>query len=693
MTFDRRAFLRLGSFAAACTLLLRQPGADAASTESKLPTERKSFCVDVGPLVGADSTITDFSGFHYCSAVDSLLLFGGGNAATPEDVVLRFPIEALKWSGDYTATPKSTMLQLQDGKYRYLTKNKFWSAPGAVPPIRPVSRHTYSGFIWSEAIRRMVLPMQNGGTYYGFSNETVGGTVAEYDPVTRTWEDTGVDGCPGELAFCEDPVSGVIVAHSSEMFRVYDPRRRVWTANLPNGTPNFGYAANLVYYPPNDRFYYISRNIDPNVRSVRVWEYELDRRRLRPIYRVPIGANGGEPMPTNWRPSPKGGITGTAFAYDAKNKLIVGGLFDGTMLGFRPNGDGTGTWLQHPAPEATQQTFYCMDYVPRIDTHLLICEVHGKGKRTFAFRWDPSEASPTVDPLGNLPRATITPAAESLQGACDVARVVTLGPGALLGVQASAHPRNPVQITGQDTKLISGGIEGKGIIVTGVDTTLVSLDISGATVNDGNGAGVRHEGGALSLRHVALHDCQNGILGPARDIPASVAMDACEVHDNGTGTGQTHGVYIGRISRFDCINSRFRDTNIGHHVKSRAAATSIRNCEIGMNFDGNESYNVDIPDGGDAVISNCVMRQGPRTDNSIMVNYGSEPHVYSGGSLRIERCRFESKAGGIGIRNALAQVVAEIRDCDFIGLEKPIVGAHIMRNCRLDGHRLPDVGT
>jgi hypothetical protein len=691
MTLDRRQFLRLCALAGGAAFPFHANRVGAAQRAVVLPLDRESFCVEVAPVTGAAASITDYSGFHYCPAADALLFFGGGHAATPEDVVLRFPIDSLRWSADYPATPKGTMLESDSGLYRHLTQGKFWSVPGAVPPIRPISRHTYSGFIWSSAISRMILPMGNNGTYYGFTNETTGGNVAEYDPETRTWEDTGVAGCSAAQAYCEDPISGHIIAHSAGTFRIYDARRRQWAANLRlNGIPHFGIAANLVYYPPNDRFYYFGREVDPTVRTARVWEYEFDRTNLVPIYRVPKGSYRGEPMETNWRPSPKGGAE-TAFAYDVKNRLIVGGLVDGTMLAFQPNSDGTGTWLQQPAPGATQQTFHCMDYVPRVNAHFLICEVRGKGKTTFAFRWDPSQARATVDPLGSTPRANIAPPADSLQAACDISETVTLGLGVLFGAQANAHPHKPVHIKGQDTKLVSGGAEGKGIIVTSVDTTLESLDISGATVEDGNGAGVRHEGGALVLTRVALHHCQNGILGPARDTPATVVMKDCKIHDNGTGTGQTHGVYIGRIARFQCINSQFWNTSVGHHVKSRAAVTTIQACEIGVNFDGNESYNVDIPVGGEATISECVLRQGPRTDNPIMVNYGSEPRAYEGGSLRVERCRFESKIGGTGIRNALANVVIQVQDCDFVGVTRPVVGLYAMRNCRLDGRPLPDI--
>jgi hypothetical protein len=401
MSMDRRGFFRHSVAAAA--LGLTERGFAATQSQGKpvtIPLKDRSFCVDVAPLAGANATITDYSGFRYCPAVDSLLMFGGGHAATPEDVVLRFPMATQAWSADYASTPQATMQEKNpDGTYKHLTPEKFWQVPGEKPPIRPISRHTYSGFIWSSAISRMILPMGNNGTYYGFTNETTGGNAAEYDPVKRTWEDSGQRGCGAALAFCEDPVSGNIIAQDQGQFRVYDPRARKWIAEITlNAIPNFGYAASLVHYPPNDRFYYISRNIDPEVHHVRVWEYAFDRKGLRPQYTSMVRSNLGEPMKTNWRPSPKSGGNETAYAYDSENKLIVGSLFDGFMLGFRPNGDGSGEWLQHPAPGTTQQTFYCMDYVPRLNAHFAICTIAGRGKTTFAFRWDPARAEAPKNP-------------------------------------------------------------------------------------------------------------------------------------------------------------------------------------------------------------------------------------------------------------------------------------------------------
>jgi hypothetical protein len=695
MTVNRRNFIRYSAAGAMALLGNGALGTPARRKSVALPLDSKSFCVDLAPLVGAGTSITDYSGFSFCPAVDALLLFGGGHAATPEDVVLRFPVATQAWSADYAATPKATMLEANaDGTYKNLNAGKFWNVQGETPPLRPVSRHTYSGFIWSSAINRMLLPMANNGTYYGFSNETTGGNIAEYDPVNRTWEDAGVIGCGAAQAYCEDPVSGLLLAHSQGTFRVYDPRKRQWVVNLAlNAIPYFGYAANLVYYPPNDKFYYIGRDVDPTVRRVHVWEYAFDRTALRPTYAVPNGRDRGQPMTTNWRPSPKLPGKETAYAYDSTNQLIVGSLYGEVMLGFRPNADGTGTWLQHPAPGTTQQTFYCMDYVPRINTHFFVCEIKGEGKTTFGFRWDPAQATSPVDPYTTLPHATITPPAATLQAACANGGTIAMSAGFLYESEANAHPTKPVNIVGQETTLWSVGFESKGIIVTGVDTRLESVTLTGAAVADGNGAGIRHEGGNLVLERVVLRDCQNGILGPSKDTPASVVMNDCDVFSNGTGTGQTHGVYIGKIARFVCTNSRFRDTRIGHHVKTRAHISDIEACEVGLDFVGNESYNIDIPVGGDASVSGCVLRQGPNTDNPIMLNYGSEPNPYPGGSLKVESCRFESTAGGVGIRNALANVVADVRNCAFVGVTTPVVGAHVRTNCTLDGRPLPDSGS
>jgi hypothetical protein len=190
---------------------------------------------------------------------------------------------------------------------------------------------------------------------------------------------------------------------------------------------------------------------------------------------------------------------------------------------------------------------------------------------------------------------------------------------------------------------------------------------------------------------VNLYDNQDGLLGPAAKVQAPLLeLDDCNVYGNGDGSGYSHGLYVGYVGRFRCAGSRFWATAVGHHIKSRAFASEIERCEIGTDFEGTESYSVDAPQGGRVAIADCVLRKGARTSNPTLVHYGGERDPHPNGALSIQRCRFESRAGGVAIRNGLADVVAELVDCDFVGVDRPIVGRYRMRSCRLNGARLPD---
>jgi hypothetical protein len=416
---------------------------------------------------------------------------------------------------------------------------------------------------------------------------------------------------------------------------------------------------------------------------------ELDRKAWTLRYSSPVYGRPA-PMSTNWRPPPQGDGS-TRYVYDSTNQLIVGAVQPGVVLGFRPRSNGKGEWLTHKTVGTGRTIFYCHAYVPRVNTHFIVADVK-EGRRTFAFRWDPGQATTAVDPRPPAAHIAVNGVVvTTLQRACDIGGNVEIAAGELHDLAACASIRRPVSVRGAGSRLVARGIEGKGILLVSGDAELADLDISGARVADGNGAAIRHQAGNVKLKRVRLHGNQNGLLGPSRDIPFSLTIEDCEVFDNGTGTGQTHGLYVGLIDRFTCTGSRFRNTRIGHHIKSRARSTTITRCEIGQDFDGNESYNVDIPVGGDVVMTDCHMRQGPKTDNQIMVNYGSERNPHPGGSLKIQRCTFESRAGGVGIRNALPNVRIEVEDCDFIGIHEPVVGNHSLRNCRLNGKPMPDV--
>ena len=60
---------------------------------------------------------------------------------------------------------------------------------------------------------------------------------------------------------------------------------------------------------------------------------------------------------------------------------------------------------------------------------------------------------------------------------------------------------------------------GKGIFDvggTGVNVTIVGFALSGAEVSSGNGAGIRYEGGNLTLVNDYVHDNQDWLAGQRR---------------------------------------------------------------------------------------------------------------------------------------------------------------------------------
>jgi hypothetical protein len=173
---------------------------------------------------------------------------------------------------------------------------------------------------------------------------------------------------------------------------------------------------------------------------------------------------------------------------------------------------------------------------------------------------------------------------------------------------------------------------GKAYITESGTVTISGFDISGVTVPDANGAGVRYQGGNLTLDNVFIHDSQEGLLGAA-DANGSITITASEFARNGDGSGHTHGIYVGPVARFTLTGSYIHDTVEGHEVKSRAASNIIQNNRI---FDNNStsSYAIDLPNGGAATITGNVIEQGPNSHNPAILAYGEEgiPAGYSTGA-------------------------------------------------------------
>jgi hypothetical protein len=167
---------------------------------------------------------------------------------------------------------------------------------------------------------------------------------------------------------------------------------------------------------------------------------------------------------------------------------------------------------------------------------------------------------------------------------------------------------------------------GKALFVMdGNAITVRNLTLTRARVPDGNGAGIRAEGGDLTVEHVRFVNNQNGILSSANPNATILIRDS-EFLRNGTCENAcAHGLYIGPAKLLRVERSKFAETKQGHHIKSRAARTEVIDSDISDGPKGTASYSIDIPNGGAVVVRGTKIEKGPNSENhSAAIEIGEE---------------------------------------------------------------------
>ena len=95
-------------------------------------------------------------------------------------------------------------------------------------------------------------------------------------------------------------------------------------------------------------------------------------------------------------------------------------------------------------------------------------------------------------------------------------------------------------------------------------------------------------------------------------------------------------------------NSYFHDAlDEGHQIKSRAANNVITGNRI-FDLGGLSSYSIDLPNGGNATISNNVIQQSAVNGNNIILEYGAEGLTNPGRTVSIDHNTIiNNGAGGV----------------------------------------------
>jgi hypothetical protein len=201
-----------------------------------------------------------------------------------------------------------------------------------------------------------------------------------------------------------------------------------------------------------------------------------------------------------------------------------------------------------------------------------------------------------------------------------------------------------IEGTGPGAVIADKTCGGKAIFVTqGSDITIRNLTFARGRVPDHNGAGIRVEGRNLTVEHSQFIDNENGILARAINGSTIRIIDS-EFRGNGLCDPLcAHGIYVNAVDKLDIEHSRFSDQHVGHHIKSRALSTVLIDNNIADGKDGNSSYLVDIPNGGDLLMRGNRMQKGVSSENTgTAISVGEEGVTHPTHDLTIRDNSFTS---------------------------------------------------
>jgi hypothetical protein len=210
--------------------------------------------------------------------------------------------------------------------------------------------------------------------------------------------------------------------------------------------------------------------------------------------------------------------------------------------------------------------------------------------------------------------------------------VVELMPGTYRGqVAVIEQKRLTLRGVGVRPVLLADGqsAEGKAIwVVRDGDIQIENIEFRGTRVRDSNGAGVRFEKGRLLIKACRFIDNENGVLtSNFADAELNIVDSEFAQVPREVGT-LPHLLYVGRIAKFSITGSRFHQGFEGHLIKSRARQSHIAYNLIVDGEGGGASYEIDLPNGGDATVVGNIIGQSRDTQNPVVVSFGAEGRVW-----------------------------------------------------------------
>lgn len=190
---------------------------------------------------------------------------------------------------------------------------------------------------------------------------------------------------------------------------------------------------------------------------------------------------------------------------------------------------------------------------------------------------------------------------------------VVIAPGEYLDCAVWNQDRLTIRSSGPGVVLTDRTCQGKAIfVVNGTDVAISGITFTRARVGDGNGAGIRAQGGNLAVRDSRFVNNQAGILMAANPA-ASLTVADSRFEANGACDGGrcTASLMVGDIASLRIERSVFAAARGGMLVQSGAGHTEIRDSRLEDGPDGHAAALLEVTAPGSVAVVGNALQKGP----------------------------------------------------------------------------------
>jgi hypothetical protein len=201
--------------------------------------------------------------------------------------------------------------------------------------------------------------------------------------------------------------------------------------------------------------------------------------------------------------------------------------------------------------------------------------------------------------------------------------------------------RTSVVIKKNDITIVGNGhvvfeksaARGKGFILSqGDNLTVENIECRHISVRDGNGACIRQEGRDLTLNHVYFHSSQEGVLETAKEVGSIKIFDSR--FERLGYNGQAHGIYTNKAEVAIYHSLFVAAKSEGHAIKVRGKRLYIDSSVI-TSLSSDDSRLIDMSNGGELIVKNSLLEQGPKSKNGQMIGFGLEGIEHSKNQVQL----------------------------------------------------------